>query len=229
MHLRRRRAGVEVFPDHIEHFDRARRHRAGRDRGPADDADHHHRRDRHLGRLDGRPLRGDDGGVPRERPADRGGDARSASSSGCWPAPSTASSSSTACCPRWSSPSARWRSIAASPRSSSRSAASAAFPSGTRRSASARIAGTPIPWSSIIFIICFIGFADLPAPDPLGPGALRDRQQPRGRPLLRHQRQARDPRRLRGVGSDVGARRRWCSPPISRAPAPTPRPGSSCR
>ena len=70
---------------------------------------------------------------------------------------------------------------------------------------------------------------DLPAPDPLGQGALRDRQQSRGRPLLGHRRQARDPRRLHGLGNDVGARRRGASPPISPAPAPIRRPGSSCR
>ena len=91
---RRRRAGLAVFPDSVEHLDRARRHGAGGDRRAADDADHHHRRDRHLGRLDDRAVR-------RRR-------WRSASSRACrskrrwsraswsarWPAWSTAPSSS---------------------------------------------------------------------------------------------------------------------------------------
>ena len=42
----------------------------------ADDADHHHRRDRHLGRLDRRALRVVHGGLHGAGPADRSGDAR---------------------------------------------------------------------------------------------------------------------------------------------------------
>ena len=48
------------------------------------------------------------------------------------------------------------------------------------------IGDTPIPWSVDLFVVLFVGFAVFLHRDPLGPGALRDRQQPRGRALLRH-------------------------------------------
>ena len=164
----------------------------------ADDADHHHRRDRHLGRLDRRAVRR----VAWRSCIEQG----CRSKRRCWPAWSSARSPalSTALHRRLRRPavagrdaSARSRSIAASRRSSSRSAASAAFPNGTRPSASARSAARRSRGARPSSCCCSSAFAVYPARHALGPGALRDRQQPRGRPLLRHRRRARHARRLR--------------------------------
>ena len=103
-----------AVPDRREPVQPGRHHRRGRDHGAADDADHHQRRDRPVGRLDpGHVQRA--ARLPVGRPLADAGDLRRARSCSGWPrACSTACWSPGSGCPRWRSPSARWRCTAAS-------------------------------------------------------------------------------------------------------------------
>ena len=83
----------------------ARRPHGGGDHGPADDPDHHPRRDRPVGRVDGRPGQRRPRASCGRRACRSRSRSRSSSSWAPWAGSSTARSSPAAACRRWSS---RW-------------------------------------------------------------------------------------------------------------------------
>ena len=153
----------------------------GLDHGAADGADHHRRRDRPVGRVDGRPrLRGARLPVLSRRSA-RGRipivlviGRRSA-------ACSTACSSPASSCRRSSSRSARSRSSAAWPSWCSGPSGVSGFPDWFTSFGFGTVPGTPIPWPLLIFVGWRWSSAS-PARDVARPPALRDRQERRAPP-----------------------------------------------
>ena len=201
--------GVAILPDRVEHLHRAGRHDAGGDRRAADDADHHHRRDRHLGRVDRRALPPVHGGVHGAGLADRSGDARGLSRRNAgrrlngvlvaYGGPALAGRHD-----RHARALSRHR--ADHPQGARRQQVSGMVPGHRlrhdRRNADPLEHGDLRPSSSSL--------SPSTASDALGPGALRDRQQPRGRALFRHRRRADDARRSSPRRASCRRSRRSC-------------------
>ena len=181
-HLRLRQPVLRVLPDRVEHLDRHRRRRAGGDRRARHDAGHRDRGDRRLGRIERRAVRGIARGRDRAGAADRGGDGWPRWSPARWPAlfngiivayaglPSLVVTLGTL---------ALYRGTALI---MLKERGVHSFPEwyqnlGIRDDRRAR----PVPWSSIIFMRPVHRVRGVPARHALGPGALRDRQQPGGR------------------------------------------------